>query len=221
MGMHFPGKSAYCRVLLTLSGLLLLLCAISTINIQSVSANSVLLRDQAGVLDQGKVQTEGAKLSEPLGIYTTRTFGGDQSALNADASSKVGDAYTIVIEIDVAHRHLSIESGQQSNISNDQASNALDAFRQNIHGSDYTGATLAAIDALNGTAHNGGGLEVVGVVIVIIIMAIIISRTRRRGDGRGRGRGRGFYSRPYMYGGGGDFGGGGGGGGGGGAGGSF
>ncbi len=216
----------------------------------SAQANAVTINDQAGVLDGGKVQAEAAKLPDPLLIYTTKTFSGDQDALNQSTRAQLPTQNAISIDIDTVHRHLSIESGSSVKLSDSQASDAVSAFKDNFHEGDYTGATIAAIDSLQAALSGGGnsitplgiGVAIVLAVGALVVLVMVIVRGRRPPQDGGRpGRRRGIY--PYYggyynethpagtprsgnYGGGagGSFGGGGfggGGGGGGGAGGSF
>lgn len=172
----------------------------------SVQANAVTINDQAGVLDVGKVRAEAAKFPEPLLIYTTKTFSGDQDALNQSTRAQLTTQDTIAIDIDTLHRHLSIESGTDVQLSDSQASDALSAFKDNFHAGDYTGATIAAIDSLQ-AALSGGGSSItpLGIVVAIVlavgaifVLMVMIVRGRRRPpqDGGKRGRWRGTY--PYY-----------------------
>ena len=206
----------------------------------NAQANTVTIDDQSRVLDVGKVRAEAAKLANSMLIYTTKTFNGDQNALNQRTREQLPNQDSIAIGIDTVQRHLSIESGTNVKLSDSQASDAVSAFRNNYNGGDYTGATIAAIDSLQSALTGGGSSSnPVGVVIGILIAlgAIILAvfaviRFRRRPPQSGGRGGRWIGASPYFggahttgtyssgsYGGG--AGGGFGGGGGGGAGGSF
>ena len=172
----------------------------------SAQANAVTINDQAGVLDAGKVRAEAAKLPAPLLIYTTKTFNGDQDALNQSTLAQLSDQNAIAIDIDTVHRHLSIESGSRVQLSDSQASDAVSAFKDNFHAGDYTGATIAAIDSLQ-TALSGGGSSItpLGIIVAIVLavgaifaLVLMIVRGRRRPpqDGGRPGRRRGMY--PYY-----------------------
>ena len=141
-----------CLALLTVCALLLL----TTVN---VLASTVTINDQAGVLDAGRVQADAAKLPDPMLIYTTKTFTGDQDALNTYTRAELPDQNAIGIGIDTVHRNLSIEAGTNVQLSDSQASDAVSAFQSNYdNGGDYTSATLAAIDSVRG-ALGGGGIN--------------------------------------------------------------
>lgn len=211
----------------------------------NAQANTVTIRDQSRVLDVAKVQADAAKLPDPILIYTTNTFTGDQNALNQSTRDQLPDQSAIAIGIDTVQRHLAIESGTGVKLSNSQASDAVSAFANNFHGGDYTGATIAAINSLQSAlTGSGSSITPLGIVVAILLgcgalflAGIAFLRRRNPPQGGGR-RGRGFWAFPY-YGGyyagthapgsssGGNYGGGaggsfgGGGGGGGGAGGSF
>ncbi len=171
----------------------------------NVQANTVTINDQAGVLDIGKVRTEAAKLSSPILIYTTKTFSGDQDALNQSTREQLPDQNAIAIGIDTVYRHLSIESGTSVKLSDSQASDAVSAFRNNYNGGDYTAATIAALDSLQ-NALTGGGSSItpLGVVIAILlaggaaVLFVIVMLRRRRPPQSGGGRGRGIWAFPYY-----------------------
>lgn len=86
-------------------------------------------------------------------IYTTKTFSGDQDALNQATRKRLPDQNSIAIGIDTAQRHLSIQSGTEVPLSDSQASDAVDAFRASFSNEGYTGATIAAIDSLSNTLY--------------------------------------------------------------------
>ena len=140
-----------CLALVTVCALLLL----TTVN---VLASTVTINDQAGVLDAGRVQADAAQLPDPILIYTTKTFTGDQDALNQSTREQLPDQNSIAIGIDTVHRHLSIQAGTKVQLSDSQASDALSAFQSNYNGGDYTGATIAAIDSLR-NALGGCGIN--------------------------------------------------------------
>ncbi len=145
MSPYLPTKSHYGRALLIAFSLLVALLIVSA---GHAYANTVTINDQSGVLNAGKVRSEAAKLSIPVLIYTTPAFTGDQTALDNDARSHLvgANAVDIAIAIDTGHRHLSIQSSSQVNLSDGQAGNAVDAFKSSFNNGDYTGATIAAID---------------------------------------------------------------------------
>ncbi len=207
-------------------------------------ANSVTIQDQAQVLDQAKVENAAQALSYTVQIDTTNTFSGDQDALNSDAHNRLPDQNSIVIEIDTVQRHLSIQSGTNVPLTDDQASNAVEAFKDSFNGGDYTGATIAALnslkDSLSGkdtSSQSSSSAWVAPCLIISVIVGFfgllgLLFRGRSGGPPRGGG-GRGWFGGVYTGsswssssssssssfggGGGGSFGGGGGGG----AGGSF
>ncbi len=173
----------------------------------SAEANAVTITDQARVLDGGRVQAEASKLANPIVIFTTRTFGGDQHALNQAAREQLPTQDAVAIEIDTTHRHLSIESGIKVKLSNDQASDAVSAFKDSFHDGDYTGATIAAIDAVR-DALNGGGssLSTVGAIVGLLIAGgtiglvfFIIFRGKRPPRSGEHGVGPHTYNHSSIY----------------------
>ncbi len=171
----------------------------------SAEASAVTITDQAGVLDTGRVLTEARKLNNPVVIFTTRTFGGDQEALNQAAREQLPTQDAIAIEVDVTHRHLSIQSGQKAKLSNEQASDAVSAFRGNFHEGDYTGATIAALDSVQDALNGGGGsssLSTVGAIVAFLLIAgtlglvFFIAFYWKRPP---RSGGRGFSAHTYHH----------------------
>src|SRR2546421_4107593 len=156
-----------CLALLTVCALFLL----TTINVQ---ASTVTINDQAGVLDAGRVQTDAAQVPDPMLIYTTKTFTGDQDALNQSTREQLPDQDSIAIGIDTVHRHLSIQAGTNVQLSDSQASDAVSAFQSNYdNGGDYTSATIAAIDSIQNT-HNSNVLPYFIIGFLMIIFFIVV-----------------------------------------------
>ena len=160
--------------------------ALTTVN---VLASTVTINDQAGVLDAGRVQADAAQLPDPMLIYTTKTFTGDQDALNQSTREQLPNQNAIAIGIDTIHRHLSIQAGTKVQLSDSQASTALSAFQSNYNGGDYTGATIAAIDSLRNTLSGGSGFnvlwQVLGVLAIILGIWVVFwvvnaNKLRRR-----------------------------------------
>ncbi|MBV9258269.1 MAG: TPM domain-containing protein, partial [Ktedonobacteraceae bacterium] len=161
-----------------------------------------------------KVRSDAAQLPVSVLVYTTRTFTGDQAALDNDARSRLSNANAVDIAIDTVQRHLSIQSGSQVKLSDEQASNAVDAFKNNFDNGDYTGATIAAIDSIHDALTNGsssGGMTVVGIVVasvlgviflgIIVLVIVGFARNRRRGGpptGGGRRWGNQEWNRGYY-----------------------
>jgi hypothetical protein len=193
-----------CLALLTVCALLLL----TTVN---VLASTVTINDQAGVLDAGRVQADAAQLPDPIFIYTTETFTGDQDALNTYTRAQLPNQDTIAIGIDTVHRHLSLEAGTTVQLSNSQASDAVSAFQRtyddNDIGGDYTRATINAIDTIRDTLGGGGiNFGFLGVMVFLgiwgFVIVGVIRQWRRDGldslfggsSGGFRGGGGGFGS---------------------------
>lgn len=191
MSTHLPIKLQHGRAFLIVFSLVLLLFVAST---ERVYANTVTINDQSGVLDSNKVRSDAVHLPVSVLIYTTRTFTGDQTALDNDARSHLSGTDTVDIAIDTVQRHLSIQSGSQVKLSDGQASNAVDAFKNNFNNGDYTGATIAAIDSIHDALTGGsssGGMTPIGIIVasvlgialllIIVLATVAAVRNRRRG----------------------------------------
>src|SRR6266699_7147452 len=104
---------------------LVTVCSLFLLTTVTVQADSVTTNDQAGVLDAGRVQADAAQLPDPMLIYTTATFTGDQSALDQSTRAQLPDQDTIAIGIDTVNKHVSIEAGTSVQVSDSQASDAV------------------------------------------------------------------------------------------------
>jgi hypothetical protein len=169
---------------------------------------TVIIHDQAQVLNAGSVQDAGAKLPNDLVVYTTNTFRGDLDALNTEARKLLPEQQAIVIDIDTVHRNVSIQSGTSVSLSNQQAQDAVSAFGNVFHKenkNDYTGATVAAISSLQeALSHEYSSLTPAGIVVAIVLgfvllgtlIILVVALWQRSGSGRGPwnsgGRGPGY-----------------------------
>jgi hypothetical protein len=112
-------------------------------------------------------------------IYTTKTFTGDQDALNQSTREQLPDQDAIAIGIDTVHRHLSIQAGTNVQLSDSQASDAASAFQSNYdNGGDYTSATIAAIDSIQNTYNSNGSNSngfpiIIGFLIPIFFIIVV------------------------------------------------
>src|SRR5215467_10011905 len=202
--------------------LLALLAALGLLLVSatSVLADTVHVYDNAHVLNVSQVQSEAASLPNPLDIYTTNTFTGTTSDFDQRTIGHITSPNLIVIAIDTVHKHLSIDGGKSVPLSTSQYSSARDAFISSFRSnSDYTSATIAAIDSLKsslsnsapatGTSRAVGGIfsSVLGTVccvgvILLVIAGVIFAATRgvfRRRFGFGRQQGVPYQQPGYPY----------------------
>ncbi len=170
---------------------LVMVCALFLLTTVRVQASTVTINDQAGVLNAVEVQVDAAQLPVPVLIYTTQTFTGDQDALNQYTREQVPNQDSIAIGLDTAHATISIEAGTSVHLSNSQTSDAVSAAQSNYeNGGDYTGATIAAIDSLQG-ALGGGGMTMLWVavpillVLAVVVLIVFARRRQRRGGSDG------------------------------------
>ena len=165
-------------------------CMLFLFTTMNVQASTVTINDQAGVLDARRVQAEAAQLPVPVLIFTTKTFTGDQDAFNQYTREQVPDQTSIAIGIDTVHVIISIEAGANVQLSNSQANDAYSGAVSNYEsGGGYTGATIAAIDSLQG-ALGGGGMTPLGMAVLILLGLVVVGLIviakgwrRRRDDG--------------------------------------
>jgi hypothetical protein len=134
-------------------GLFATLAAISLLFVTTLVAfaDTVNIYDKAGVLDQSQVQSAAAQLPYPVNIYTMNNFSGSESAFNQEAVRTLNDLHNprlIVIAIETQQKYLAIVGGKSVSTSNSVYNDAVNAFKSNFHGGDYTGATIAALHSL-------------------------------------------------------------------------
>ena len=195
-------------------GIMLSLIILTTLNAQ---ANTVTINDASHVLDAGKVRSEAAQFPDPLLVYTTNTFTGNQESFNQQTRQYINNAQEVVIGIDTAQHHLSVESGTSAKLSDSQASDAVTAFKDSFNGGDYTGATISAIDSVQSSLGGGSpnritpaGIVVavlLGIGAVILVVILFIRRRTTRGGGPPSGGGgrrwgwnNGYYGAGYYAG---------------------
>jgi hypothetical protein len=176
-------------------------------------SNTVHVYDNAGVLDQGKVQSEASSLQKPMDIYTVNTFSGTKSQFDQATRAKLGNnPDLIVMAVDTVHHHLAIVRGANVPLSSNQITNAVSAFSSNYGNGDYTGATVATIGSLRNSlgasvGPSGGGvfsglLGTLCIVGLLILGAILLFGVffRRRLGFRGYGRPPMYQQPPYNQG---------------------
>jgi hypothetical protein len=145
-------------------GLIATLAALCLLFVTTIGAlaDTVNISDKAGVLNTSQVQSEAANLGYPVNIYTMNNFTGTETAFNQEAVRTLNDAHNprlIVIAIDTQHKYLAIVGGKAVSTSNSVYNDAVNAFKSNFNGGDYTGATIAALHSLQSSlgAASGSG----------------------------------------------------------------
>jgi hypothetical protein len=201
-------------------GLTGLLAAFATVLLVATpaAAAAVNIVDDSHVLDVTRVQNEAATLPDPVAIYTTAKLADDKAAFDREAQSKVSSPTIIVIAINTQARHLAIRTGTRSRVSQSAAGAATDAFTSSFRAnSDYTAATIAALDSMRASIPRGGGgtsgtrtahrtgvgTYLSGCVCLLLVAAVIglvVFAVRRSGRGRRAGRFGGPGGGPGGYG---------------------
>src|SRR5215469_1717325 len=121
-------------------------------------SNAVHVYDNAGVLDQNKVQNEASSLPYSMDIYTVNTFTGTKAEFDRATLAKLGnDSNLIVMAVDTVHQHLAIVRGSNVPLSQSQIQGAVTAFISNYNHNGYTGPTIATIDSLRNSLGTPAG----------------------------------------------------------------
>jgi hypothetical protein len=176
--------AAFCLLLVTTLGTL---------------ADTVNISDKAGVLNASQVQSEAAKLPYPVNIYTMNNFTGSESAFNQEAVRTLNDAHNsrlIIIAIDTRNKFLAIVGGKNVSTSSSVYNDAVNAFKNNFNGGDYTGATIASLQSLqsslggstgSGVSNSAAGFSflplcLIGLLVLglIVIAGMLFMRSARR-----------------------------------------
>jgi len=185
------------------------------VSTMSVLADTVRINDPNHVLNASQVQSEGSNLPDPLDIYVTSGFTGTSAAFDQRTASHIDNPRKIVIAIDTTKHHLAIVGGTNVPLSNSQYNDAVQAFKNNFNGRDYTGATIAAIHSLrsslgasgNNTGTSSGGglfsgllttLLCVGLIVLVIVGVLFFLGRRMFGFGRRMSGGAMPYQQPYQ-----------------------
>src|SRR6266851_5889256 len=127
-------------------------------------SNAVHVYDNAGVLDQNRVQNEASSLPYSMNIYTVNTFTGTKAEFDRATLTKLGNnSNLIVMAVDTVHHHLAIVRGSKVPLSSSQINGAVSSFVNNYNNGDYTGATIATIGSLRNSlgasvGPSGGGV---------------------------------------------------------------
>jgi hypothetical protein len=163
-----------------MGGMLVLLIGVggilSPLGTRTVHASSVQIRDDASVLDRDQMRSTASQLSLPVSISTVRTFEGPKSDFIRNTEQALTGQDAIALGIGVEQRYLAIVAGKQVGLSAEQIVQAREAFAQAYGGnaganSNYTAATLAALESLQASLGNGSAdgianpLQLVGRVL--------------------------------------------------------
>src|SRR6266700_429467 len=130
---------------------------------------------------------------------TMNTFTRTETAFNQEAVRTLNDLHNprlIVIAIDTHNKFLAIVGGKSVSTANSVYNDAVNAFKNNYNGGDYTGATIAALHSLqsslggstgSGVSNTAGGFSflplcLVGFLVLglIVIVGMLFMRSARR-----------------------------------------
>lgn len=213
----------FAALLATAAAMVLLLCT------ATAWAGPVTIHDDAKVLDATQVTNAGNALPDPVQVFTTENDANDNAAFDREAQSHISGPTDIVIAINTKSRHLAIRTGRDSHIRS--GGPAVAAFKGAFGSGNYTGATVAALQALGNSIGQGAPAHsparpvhhrsnalwglLCPLIIVALLVFVVVSLFRGRRSGSGM-VGGGFFNRssvpgPYppqpgagpMYGGGG------------------
>ena len=200
--LNIEAKSSSRRLVM---GLIVILaaCCLLLVTSLGVLADTVNIYDKAGVLNTSQVQSEAANLPYPVNIYTMNNFTGSETAFNQETARTLNDAHNprlIIIAIDTHNKFLAIVGGKNVSTANSVYNDAVNAFKNNYNGGDYTGATIAALHSLqsslggstgsgnsSGVSNTAAGFSLlplclIGLVVLglIVVAGILFTRSARR-----------------------------------------
>ncbi len=163
--------------------------------------------DSAHVLNSSKVLNAASQMQNPLAIYTTNTFQGNQADFQRTATAKLGnDPNRIVMAIDAAHHYVYIARGSKVPLSGAGINQAVNSFSSNYNNGNYTNASVAAINSMHqsmrgantGSSSFSPSLGWCLVPLLLILGGVFFAATRRNRPGRGMFD-QGPTSRRPMY----------------------
>ncbi len=172
--------------------------------------NSAQVYDSARVLNTSQVRSAASHLPNPVAIYTTNAFQGNQADFQRAAIQKLnGNPNTIVMAIDTAHRYIYIARGSNVQLSGTGIDQAVTAFSTSFNNGNYTNASLAALNSLQGslgspanTANRGGAsfspVWLCCIIPALLILGGVLFGASRRGQGRGMFGGLSRGPSPYR-----------------------
>lgn len=156
------------------------------------AASTVQIDDEANVLNVTAVQNEAATLPVPIYIWTTTQDAANKSVFDNDVRQKVSSQFPIVLGINTAAHHETLQIGSASGFTQDTAraaeSSANSAFDSVMRSrNDYTAAVLAALTSLRTSLANRGNTGqpagaasrshgpglVIGIVVLIVLVVVI------------------------------------------------
>lgn len=177
------------------------------------SGPAVEVDDYARVLNVAQVQNAASTLPDPVAIYTINTLQGTPPDLQQIAQQKLqGNPGLLVLAIDTGRHYFSIAHGPGIALSGSGLHQAISAFSARFTGGDYTGASLAALSALQRSLSDaeiardsGGGLLtgttlfccIVPLLLVICLVLFVASRRKRLGEMMGRRNPFGQRASPF------------------------
>jgi len=112
-----------------------------------------VVNDPAGILDQNQICQAARSLPYALVVTTVPPSGDNGGSSSSPASI---DAHTVAITIVTGRHHgheqtqVTITGGSAVSLTRDQYQQAEDAFNQAAQNGDYTSATIAALQSLQG-----------------------------------------------------------------------
>jgi len=176
------------------------------------SGPSVEVDDYARVLNVAQVHNAASTLPDPVAIYTINTLQGTPPDLQQIALQKLqGNPGLLVLAIDTGRHYFSIAHGPGIALSGAGLHQAVSAFSARFTDGDYTGASLAALSALQHSlgastmAGSGGGLLtgptlfccIVPLLLVLCLVLFVASRRKRLGEMLGRRNPFGQRASPF------------------------
>lgn len=152
--------------------------------------NSAQVYDNAGVLDNSKVQHAASNLPNPVAIYTTNTFQGTQADFQRTAIQKLkGNPNMIVMAIDTNSHYIYIARGSQVPLSSTGINQAIGSFAGHYRAGNYTNASIAALNSMQesiktSSQGRGGGsfspvIPCLIIPLLLILGAVFFAASRR------------------------------------------
>ncbi len=165
--------------------------------------NSARVYDNARVLNTAQVKHAASTLPNNVDVYTVNNFTGTQADFQRAAVAKLGgNPNRIVLAIDTTHNYVYIARGSNVPLTSSSTSQAVSSFAANYNNGDYTRATVAALNSMNGAlgANRGPTFSPVllGCLPLLIVAFLLFMIRARRPAAYGYRRGFGAPGGPYQ-----------------------
>ena len=178
-----PGK----RLVSLKRALLLFAVGFCCLAMSSCGGNTVGIYDNARVLNTLQVHKAASNLSQNVNVYTFDNFRGEQKDFFPAVVRKLGlSPNTVLLVIDTVHPSVYVLRGANVRLSRSDITQATDTFMTTYKHGGYTGATVSALNSLQGNLNANHSspfaplLWAIPLFLLVCAFLFVVLRARRR-----------------------------------------